>query len=268
MSIITDYEYDSGQVVSVTEGPDDGYLMAFGVPDGDNIAIYSGELDADAVYVTGTATTAARIAYTITSDVPAILPDGIDAATLTLPDPCYIRVDQADVATEVIGGSYVATSNTEGYVDIELIGQYYDPDGPYSVEVKTVATAKAQSIDLIKLVYTYEIRGGFDYDGNRYESDLETIEVLTASEIIGGGRDWYTIDNTAITLSTTDFSALYTAWQTLAYDLYVEQHERYDTLDAMTTLAQVHAFNQTLGYPILSINVNATSAVTASINVV
>lgn len=88
----------------------------------DLIGYVVSDLPAPDVWVDAGEAVTDRQAVTIFADRAAVIPDGSDAVTITLPDPCWLSIDGQRVLAE--GGGYAFTTELAGEHMIEAAGRW------------------------------------------------------------------------------------------------------------------------------------------------
>ena len=118
--------------------------------------------------------------------------------------------------------TFEKASRVEGYVDR---GEWYAVEGKPSenhiydydlkdwIDPRTLDEIKAQKWDEIKSQRDRLEFGGFEFEGNVYDSDQVSQGRIMGAAIAGVGQDWTLADNTTVELNAMQLQQLYAALQ-------------------------------------------------------
>ena len=118
--------------------------------------------------------------------------------------------------------TFEKASRVEGYVDK---GEWYAAEGKPSenhifnydlkdwIDPRTLDKIKTQKWNEIKAERDQLEFGGFEFEGNIYDSDQVSQGRIMGAAIVGVGQDWTLADNTSTELSALQLQHLYAALQ-------------------------------------------------------
>lgn len=195
-------------------------------------------------------------AYRIDAEIVAnkadILDDGIDIATLTLPDPCFVSVNGQ--IEEVIGGAYAFASTEAGTHYFELVGKYRSSRVEICVYEADLAVAKAETNDKITKKYEEVLYGGFDYNGYIFDSDQTSMNLISgaASEAartpLPPGFAWKTQDNQLVPMDRAALEAMAAAMFGHINAIFTVKETKKTQLAGLSTLPEILSFDIESGW--------------------
>ena len=237
MITCTIYSSTSGQIHRICDVPGD--TMSTQAQEGEDVI--SGGADSDTQYVNvSAAEIATREEFILVAPSTDVLV-GV-STTIALPDPCYIKKDYGDVI-EVIGGTYTFSSDILGAHTISLVGRYFG--APLHISVSSVGIDSARTNTLINAAHVIALASGFTYNENIYDSDADSIQMITATATIAAlpaDFTWKTKDNVFVAMSTSEFADLNAALFTHITTNFNKKTAHKVALAALTTLPEIKAY--------------------------
>ena len=197
------YDLVTGEILTNYDIPEDSVLGQ----QTDTVGVIVGNSDNVVEYVNvNTTEIATREEFILVATSTDVLVGA--TTTIALPDPCYIKKDYGDVI-EVTGGTYTFSSYILGVHTISLVGRYFGV--PLHISVSSVAIDSDRTNTLINAAHVIALASGFTYDENIYDSDADSIQMITATATIAAlpaDFTWKTKDNVFVAMSTSEFADL------------------------------------------------------------
>jgi hypothetical protein len=117
----------------------------------------------------------------------------------------------------------------------------------------SLVAAQAILIDAVNIQANLLIYGGFTYNGTKYSTDSRMLQVLSLMDQyntgFGQSITWWDIDSNPIKFSSSSFKPLLQAISGFVYNVMSNAQTLIAEINALTTVAQVQAFNITKGWP-------------------
>lgn len=141
-------------------------------------------------------------------------------------------------------------SRVEGYVDK---GEWYAAEGKPSenhiydydlkdwIDPRTIDDIKAQKWAEIKSQRDQLEFGGFEFEGNIYDSDQVSQNRIMGAAIAGMDQVWTLADNTHVALTADQLKGLYTALQTHIASAHERGRIAREAIYASNTIEEVEA---------------------------
>jgi len=239
------YNNKTGEAISSYHVSDQGQLAAQ-VSSADHSMLISPVADNEYVDL-ATTTVKVKVPFIITADKTDILNDGTDAATLTLPDPCWIEIH--NVLIQVTGGSHTITSAVPDMIAVELKGAY---SGTIIIVSHSLVSAKTSKATEIQNNYLIALHSGFTYAGNTYDSDETSMNMISgaageaARSGVPAGFVWKTQNNQLIPMSKANLNGLAAAMFAHINTSFGVKETKKAQLASLTLLADVLNFNTTI----------------------
>ena len=129
MTTVAVFHKTTGEILWTVDVPLADASLQTDPEDSANTGAFTGDVDRDTHYIDDPNIfweALDRIEDSFPADKTAIVNDGVDAVTITCPDPCYVSIDGA--WQEVTGGTFTFTSTDAGRHTIRLVGKYKGPE--------------------------------------------------------------------------------------------------------------------------------------------
>lgn len=175
-------------------------------------------------------------------DRMTLVNDGVDTVTLTIPDPCILKVGDYDIIHSAGTTTYEYSTTVPGPVIIQFLGEHM---GELIIMAHNIEDLRAIRKNEINKRYTAEWEGGFIYAGNEYQSDQVSMNMITAVAAEAGRNPpkaddgWMTKDNTWIPMNRAGFEGLASALYAHTSRLFRVKRAKKTELNLMTTLNQI-----------------------------
>ena len=130
-----------------------------------------------------------------------------DVVRLNTPEDCYATEDPPDKGMLHIGGEWVKIPPSPGS------GFSFDYASRMWIDIRTIDDVRAAKWSIIKMRRDQLEFGGFEFEGNTYDSDQVSQGRIMGAASAGVDQVWTLADNTTVELSAMQLQQLYAALQ-------------------------------------------------------
>lgn len=160
-----------------------------------------------------------------------------DVVALNTPKGC-LAVDEApDVGMYYLGGkwNYIQPAPGEGHV--------FDYNSHTWLDVRTLSDVRAAHWNRLKSIRDQLEFGGFEYNGNIYDSDQVSQGRIMGAALAGVDQVWTTADNSTVSLTGAELLELYQALQAHIASVHERSRTARLAVEGATTKEEVESIS-------------------------
>ncbi|WP_339863177.1 DUF4376 domain-containing protein [Paremcibacter congregatus] len=220
-------------------------------PDDPDIVRIPGTADIENDYIGFGDVVLPREVTSFFTDKNDLINDGVDTATLTLPDPCFLWINGNGVSQAVTGGSYSFSSTESGIYQLRLVGRYKADE--ITITVHDLTSLKNTIKKKVKKQYETVLYGGFivEFNGVVYEfqSDETSMNLISGTAAVANrvglpeGFIWKTSDNILLPFGVVEIQALEAAMFAHINQIFGIKETKIAALELLTDLDQIINFD-------------------------